>query len=289
MSNQSEPASLQSLISEALEQSDSFAFEMKILRRLKSYLPIQQRSRVEIGHGGVFIDPVEEKRRQFDIRADFEKDRCRLLLAIECKRLHESAPVVVSNVDRGSDESFHCLIGTPSAGPREVRMYRTEKFSELYPYQHRVGKSIATLAAKDNKNPSLANDSGIYDRYAQAINSVESMLADACRRASVTHELTGGMSQWLGALPMVVVPDGCLWTVYYDAAGNRMGGPEQSDSAELFLGREVQGLYKSGRFVLSHLHVLTETGFSRMMGALLGQNPHGWINLFREGGLQPSK
>src|SRR5260370_37168803 len=85
---------------EAFVASDSdFAFEMKVLAQLRSL-------EFDCEHSGTYQDPVSDKIRQFDIRAKKKKGDYLLALAVECKNVRPSSPLLLSAVPRTATESF---------------------------------------------------------------------------------------------------------------------------------------------------------------------------------------
>src|SRR5438309_4953914 len=90
-------------INEYLSTRDDFALELYVYHEA-----------MELGllatHGGTYVDPVTKKHRQYDVRAFFERDSCRVSLAIECKRLQPTYPLLLSRIPRAPSESFHQLI-----------------------------------------------------------------------------------------------------------------------------------------------------------------------------------
>lgn len=90
-------------LKEYLNTSSDFTFELRCLERLSSLGS-------QCDHGGSYTDPVTQKTRQFDIRAQKSHGKLRVRCAIECKSLTDSFPLLVMCVPRSADESFHELI-----------------------------------------------------------------------------------------------------------------------------------------------------------------------------------
>ena len=78
-------------IEKYLNSQDDFALEMQVYS-LASSLEYQ------VSHGGTYEDPITKKPRQYDIRAFVERNERRVDLAIECKSLKQSYPLVVSRI-----------------------------------------------------------------------------------------------------------------------------------------------------------------------------------------------
>jgi len=261
-------------IAEALDESDSFAFEMQILRMMTNFTHWNSDWQATIEHGGYYIDTVEGKRRQFDIRTIHTRATDTILMAIECKRIHESSPVVVSRVDRRDEESYHCILDQPlriGGHAPKPQARRQQHNSLFYEARHPVGKSLANPKMNSGK-VDLSNDNGIYDRYSQAISSVEAMLHDHIRILGMKLPPSTGSNSRIAAFPILVIPDHCLWVVDYDEKGERRRPPEKAQSVYVYLGREVRNLDCEGRFILSHFHIVTESVLLNFASSLVGKN-----------------
>src|SRR5689334_21335363 len=85
---------------EFLATTSHFAFELRCLERIS-----QLGFRCQ--HAGSYQDRVTKKARQFDIRAYKESSKFGVRFAVECKNLSESFPLLIMNVPRAPEESFH--------------------------------------------------------------------------------------------------------------------------------------------------------------------------------------
>src|ERR1039458_7765445 len=95
-------------------KEDDFGHEMRVGKVIRGV------SNINAQHGGTYIDSVSGKPRQFDFRCSFQKDSAELNLAVECKNLNTSAPLVVRGTKRQKDEAFHDLIGwRPGSGRKD--------------------------------------------------------------------------------------------------------------------------------------------------------------------------
>lgn len=64
------------------------------------------------------------------------------------------------------------------------------------------------------------------------------------------------------ACPIVVVPDGRLWTVHYGEDGQRAGPIGQPDRVSIFVGRHYSKGFLGSSINISHIEIMTETGLS---------------------------
>src|ERR1043166_3903146 len=87
-----------------VESQDDFGLELRVFRACKE-------TGFDASHGGTYEDPVTKKTRQFDVRASIQLAKlAKVQLAVECKSLQEFYPLVVSQIPRTENESFHELV-----------------------------------------------------------------------------------------------------------------------------------------------------------------------------------
>src|SRR4051812_46650875 len=84
-----------------LDSESDFAFEIRAIKELQKA--------GEVLHGGTYMDTITGKPRQFDIRVTISKDRCVIRLAVECKNLKKTFPLLVSCLPRSDDEAFQYI------------------------------------------------------------------------------------------------------------------------------------------------------------------------------------
>lgn len=148
-----------------IESADDFGFEMRVGQVLKG-LADDARKDIFNGtyleppeHGGTYTDSITSKPRQFDFR-------CRIirrpsvnvptqgtycaLLAIECKNLHESAPVVVCGCPRAMGEAYYDFIVShmDDSGRCMSLTTRRVEHGQFYQADEFVGKSCVRLGEK---------------------------------------------------------------------------------------------------------------------------------------------
>jgi hypothetical protein len=271
----SDPVSQKDLIEFLNDQSD-FSFEIQILNML-----IGEGFTCE--HNGTYDDPATEKPREFDIRATrVFNERLFLRLAVECKNLRPNFPLLISCLPRRDEEAFHEVVCSvnPRTNPIEVpdglysiAMLQTSKSIRvtypLTPYKAGapVGKSCDQVG-RVSSGDITSGDSGIYEKWAQALSSASDLTALAC---SDGNDRTGDMALAL-VIPVVVVPNDRLWRTQYDALGNRTADPEQTDRCPYFVGRQYyhsSGL-GSDRTTLSHLEFVTSDGLLQLVRGICG-------------------
>lgn len=271
-----DPVSQADLI-EFLNDHSDFSFEIQVLHAL-----INRGFTCE--HGGTYDDPSTNKPREFDIRATKVFGKRFLRLAVECKNLRPHFPLLISCLPRRDDESFHEIVYSAnpetnpideSAEPYGIAMQPTSKSIRLtsehtiYKPGDAVGKSSEQVGRKMN-NDITSGDSGVYEKWAQALSSANDLTYLACSDGS---ERTGNVA--LSAVfPIVVVPNGRLWQTQYDGEGNRIADPEQVARCSYFVGRNYYHRSPSGgdELALSHLEFVTLDGLLQFVDDLCGDD-----------------
>jgi hypothetical protein len=229
-------------------------------------------------HGGTYLDPLTGKDRQFDIRAEWGGEERRFCLAVECKNQRPNLPLLVSRVPRQAGESVHELIHAENGVPNRRRIGGTSAFfAEGQP----VGKHLVSLGrilvqGKGGKGPVVADDKEYYDRWGQCISSAAGLVQEICeapRRPMMEGSRTPGANSASVVLPILVVPNGRLWTADYDESGNLSGQPEEAHLCHYYLNKEVprrglpSGAYKVA-YVFSHVLICTVSGLRDFLGGI---------------------
>lgn len=269
-------------IRNVITKEDDFGHEMRVGHVIANH-PM-----IKVQHGGTYTDSVTQKPRQFDYRCWIRKENACLALAVECKNLGSSLPLVVCGRRRPEDEAFHDLIESRQgtfkrhsatfAGLSSVTR-RVNHDNAYYASKNFVGKSLVRIQT-DKKPMVRSSDSDVYDKWAQALSSAVELATSACESAkifSVSHFYTA-------VVPIVVVPDDLLWKVIYEENGNVSLEPAQVNECELFVGRSIEVSGPKGKpwfqqFTFSHVHFLTLTGFSSYLSKMI-INDHAWNNMF---------
>jgi hypothetical protein len=248
-----------------------FSFELKTLKRLRS-------AGLQCEHRGLYEDPVTKKSREFDIRARARHGNRCVYLAIECKNVRESFPLLISCVPRHPDESFHevaiaadfasdlSMPYVPKALQARAKIVRIEGNESVYKPGEPVGKSMAQVGRVDDKDAAIhASDSEMYDKWAQCLASAHELVS---RAYAETDDEEGFVLAWV--LPVVVVPDGRLWIAHYDANGTLVKAPAQTSRCSVF----VDKFYDSGDMAspalrASHMDIMTLSGLMDLVSDTL--------------------
>lgn len=262
-------------LEEYLNEASDFSFELRILKKLTEM-------GISCDHGGQYRDPDTKKYREFDLRVSLTQGAATFVAAIECKSIGLHFPLLVSCVHRRETEAFHEAflhskkksqdasspfylphIEMPSA-MHGIRIGT----SALYPTGEPVGKSTAQVGRYANKEDLHVNDAEFFEKWSQALQSLDDLVDNISDDELV--DIVGSVKpHWAIALPIVVIPDGTLWTVNYSDDGSKEGSPSQVDRASIFIGREYKGLMPGGSYIVSHLEVMTETGLATFFGDYL--------------------
>jgi hypothetical protein len=254
-------------LEEFIKTQDDFALELYVysLARRLGFTSI---------HAGSYSDRITGKTRQFDVRASRScGEDMNVYLAIECKCLRPSFPLLISQIPRTPSESFQDVMQADGVrktqhgqirvvGPRVVRL---DGAKSIYrPYQY-VGKALVQVGYNE-AGRFIANDHEVFDKWGQAIASVNGLIREAAYL-----QVPSGMSQRSVALPVLVVPDGSLWIANYSENGSLQDGPEQVDEVQFFIGDGQTYAPNLDRlYTVSHLHVVTKSGLNNLLESFLG-------------------
>lgn len=262
-------------VKQVLLEDDDFGHEMRvgnILAKLAAARSTDTFNATDIDpphHGGTYTDLITGKPRQFDYR-------CRLIrcpprqhatcafLAVECKNLHESAPLVISGRPRTSEEAYYAFIESSEEPATKTKSWVTRRADtgQFYHEGEFVGKSLLRLKVKNGKFEADNNSSEIYDRWSQALASAVELANAACTSACFRSPVSRSI-----ILPIVVIPNDSLWNVSYDEGGLIQGDPIKVDASEFFIERRI-GL-GSEPFVFTHIHFVTLRGFENLVSRFL--------------------
>jgi hypothetical protein len=262
-------------IKQYIQTEDDFGLEVRAYRACLDQA-------FDASHGGTYDDPVTGKARQYDLRASYRgKKEFKVQLAVECKNLKPNFPLVVSRIPRAVNESFHEIIFSRKTSGKVItsggdithmsKSLRISGSNEIYRMQDPVGKSTAQIG-KSQSGDFVSGDSEVYEKWAQAVASAHDLII-----ASVSDcKLCGADHFFTITLPILVVADGTLWVADYDENGALKSDPKQVEECTHYLGKEyaIDSLPRQFTYTVSHLHILTFTGFQKMLKRFSENWPH---------------
>jgi hypothetical protein len=250
---------------EYLSTQDSFDLELFVYRTGRS-------AGLQLTHGGSYEDPVTKKARQYDIRAFSERENKRIDLAIECKSLNPSYPLLVSRIPRSNEESYHQIVHAhdPVPGPSGLVVPITDSNDVLtigsglglYAPAEMVGKSTAQVGRTEHGDIK-AEDGEVYSKRAQALASASELVSNAID----AHKRHGVSSFRTLVLPFVVVSDDTLWVADYSDDGKLLGDPKLADDTTVFVGHQYGEAFIP-TYTFTHLHFCTRSRIADLFGKI---------------------
>lgn len=250
-----------------LAGTSDFAFEMAVRLGL-------QEAGFSCFHGGTYTDPVTEKIRSYDFRARREvSEGTHVLLAVECKNIRVSGPLLVYATMRIFQEAFHSLLCVERLrGICFATAHSRNGHLSIYPPGGPVGRSTDQVARYSDGGFKQSNDSATYAKLLQALQSTEGLVREA---AATPHS---GKSLFV-ILPVLVIPDGLLWQVEYAEDGARIHGPSQVSHTTLLYQHtwNVPTSTGSVSYIVSHLEIVTLGALVSRLRELADEN-----GLFRD-------
>jgi hypothetical protein len=297
-----------------LAKDDDFGFEMRVGRVLRG----AKDKNTVVRHGETYLDYRTGVERHFDFQCTIWKRNARLQLAVECKNIYRDSPIVVCGHRRIESESLHDLVfsgvGFLQVNDRQTangvvsQVVKVGPVSSLYPTNSEtnfVGKSVfrpdPPKAPTLSRDPTKARDSvekekerlaGLpargftlnrddkgYDQWNQAVGSAAAMALK-----SLDHNSPFYAGVFTLSLPIVVVPDGTLWEVEFNADGVIETAPRQVTQTTLFRDHRIPRADKKGTYFyrvvrLSHVHFFTESGLTNWLSDVWG-NTKFWDEAF---------
>ena len=263
----------QEILIRYLETKSDFAFELRVLQKLKSH-------GLACSHGGQYLDPVSKKSREFDIRAQASAGRFLVKLAVECKNLQPHFPLLVLSVPRAEGENYHSIAVIEDHSltgsvdglilPRRTLNERARTVimqgaRSMYLKGQPVGKSTVQVGFNANKvGELLANDTEVHEKWGQCLASIDELIEEL-EHTEIPSWITGPLVAM--ALPIVVVPDGTLWETVYQEDGTRVEDPVQVDRISIYIGKRyfIPSRYISTPIVITHQEFMTETGINQFI------------------------
>lgn len=264
-------------INEYLQNHSDFSFEIEVLRKFIS-------TDFYCQHAGTYEDPVTKKTREFDIRASkyIELDvphvdsnftevalHLNLCFCVECKNLRDNFPLVVHCMPRDESECYLDLIWSsepnyalkPYLQSRRIRIEGDKcPYGKLDP----VGKSCDQVGRRASQNGELiGNDADVFSKISQAINSSYDLVKQGHYASKTDTDVVTIV------VPVLVVPDERLWTVWYNKSGGIEQEPKLASNIEYFLEKkwvvgnpsfEYQIIYS-----ISHMEIVQLSGIENMV------------------------
>lgn len=262
-------------IKDYLAKYSDFAFEIKTLSLLTSI-------ECKCKHAGTYHDPITNKIREYDIRAQISKKissglTFNLLLAIECKNMKENYPLLVHCMPRAKHEAMEEMVfcyhneveELLSAKDNEYFYFATTiPFSRglsLYTKDDPVGKSCDQIG-RSSGNDIVGSDSNVFEKISQALNSSDDLIKEAASFNSFTKYSVSIIK------PVLVVPDKSLWQIIYDSKGNIKTDPKQVEYVPYYCGKSWPYAESDGKlheYTLSHLDIVTSSYLSDHIKSVL--------------------
>jgi hypothetical protein len=154
--------------------------------------------------------------------------------------------------------------------PFAVRIYRRTalpvRFNgehSLYPISRPVGKSCEQVGIT-TAGDAVGTDAEVFDKWAQALSSAHDLA-----QQGMTDGHDSGFAMTL-IVPIVVVPNGRLWTVDFDLNGMQISKPEQAKRCSYYVDREylLRTSSEGVRYTLSHLEFATFDGLASIVSEI---------------------
>jgi len=253
---------------EYLESESDFAFELQCLE-------LMTQLQFECDHGGPYRDPITNKIREFDIRASKSFQVLHASLAIECKNLKQNSPLMVMCVPRNRKESYHQVVFAASDAVHQsvwgghsilaTRRFKIEGQGRAYIEQGLVGKSCSRVGrAQAQPNSIIPEESEIYERWSQALNSASDLWAAVTSLGVKRKVATVSV-----VIPILVVPNETLWQVNFKTDGSRACDPFKTDRCSYFVNYTDE---RMPGYVITHLEIMTMNGLKAFAQSVFAKN-----------------
>ena len=139
-------------LTDFVANNSDFDFEMRVLEKLRSL-------NFACEYSGTYQDPVTDKVRQFDIRARKMQGVCTLAVAVECKNLRPTNPLLLSAVPRTATEAAHdLLLVRRQHGPAYPRVETIKGASAAYKESQMVGKKTDQVGRVESTGELSSDD-----------------------------------------------------------------------------------------------------------------------------------
>jgi len=258
-------------IIEYLEEYSDFSFEIKVLNKFSNL-------GFKCIHSGNYIDPLTNKYREYDLRGSKKFQNMRINLAIECKNLSKSFPLVAHCTKRKKEECYHEIIKNEPMSKRSHISYTPEVIkydlrNYLYKTDEYIAKSFDQVGRHISNNAIVNNDINTFEKISQAINSTYDLIL-----STKNEESERVLFSFI--LPILIIPDETLWVINYDELGNAIGKPKSAKSISYFINRSWSfGEKTQWKYSLSHLEIVTFSFIEKYIDNLLNAD-YEWENIF---------
>ena len=248
---------------------------------------------LKVSHGGLY-HPLgfNQSQRQYDYRVLCAHGNRIIRLAVECKNFFPGSPVVVCGAPRAASESrldlvvsdVRMVVEHGRGQQKRMGIGQISSPSALYPVGGFVGKSIVRPDPTASKEKEVVKGSGyrltgdgdIWERWNQSVSHA-AVLAEI----ATTESKRLGTLTFTSILPVVVVPEDCLWTITYNEDGTIEGDPVKVSVASLFIGsNHTVGDFAS--IQLSHIHLMTPKGLGDFVAGLGDVSGPLWKEIFSD-------
>lgn len=239
-----------------LATNSDFGFEMATLRVVRSLGLLAE-------HAAVYTDPVTNKLRAYDIRARGDYGVRQFRFAIESKNLNPASPLLVRATPRLESEAYHTVVARYWVGG--MASYSALKRSNVYQAGRPVGRQTDQPSRSD-KGDFRSSDSATYDKWLQAVNGCVDL-----PRELTKSPLPRADGQAWAIVPFLVVPEGTVWQVEYDAGGAVSAVVHLVDETTLILRHPwtTHTGYGEVSYDISHLEIVTLPRLHRRLKNLI--------------------
>ena len=240
-----------------VSKDSDFGFEMRCAHKFAEL-------GFSVQHGRTYRDPITGKHRAFDLRCRIGDDRLKLSLAVECKNIRESYPILVSALPRAADEAFMDVI-LRGEEHRKLRttVGRDKDKKSVYTIGGMVGRSVVQVGR--DSNGFVSSNEETYDRLSQATNSCRDLVEELAKPSRTFRA---------AVVPVLAIPNQKLWQAEYKADGSLDVEPRRVERASVFLGASWEVDFVDGfgarklTYHLSHLEIVTEGALEDFVSAL---------------------
>ena len=253
-----DPLKAEDLLDFAKTDSD-FGFEMQVVAGLRE-------NGFSCEHSGTYRDPVTHKVRQFDVRGYLSKAQGMVALAVECKNIRPSFPLLLSCVPRMPAEAFHDVFVYHSQALPTSTQSVEHITAERSAYE--IGAPVAKKTdqvGRDSSGEFIRNDEATFEKLNQAVSSCHDLVEKVAARLTPPDRTV--------IVPVLVVPTGRLWQVNYDRDGALTDAPHQVAAGTLFLDHtwSAPGPFDTClAYRLSHIEVITFEFLDRLHDRCFG-------------------